>query len=121
MMIVMRIVITLVMIMVIMFMLIMVIMFMTRMMIHQHMDVITWMHIFAVSSRLFIAIEVMNAHPFVLHLQVNGCIAGDDSRCIVVLSQLYCGLKLRSDSNEYDTGSDSILKVLLYSDSADGL
>ena len=63
----------------------------------------------------------MNAHPFVLHLQANGCIAGDDSRCIVVLSQLYCGLKLRSDSNEYDTGSDSILKVLLYSDSADGL
>ena len=85
------------------------------------MDVITWMHIFAVSSRLFIAIEVMNAHPFVLHLQANGCIAGDDCKCIVVLSQLYCGLKLRSDSNEYDTGSVSILKVLLYSDSADGL
>ena len=63
----------------------------------------------------------MNAHPFVLHLQANGCIDGDDSRCIVVLSQLYCGLKLRSDSNKYDTGSVSILKVLLYSDSADEL
>ena len=53
------IVITLVMIMVIILMMIMVIMLMmivTRMMINQHMDVITWMHIFAVSSRLFIAI-----------------------------------------------------------------
>ena len=95
-------------------------MIVTRMKINQHMDVIKWMHIFAVSS-LFIAIEVMNAHPFVLHLQANGCIAGDDSRCIVVLSQLYCGLRLRSDSNEFGTGSVSILKVLLYSDSADGL
>ena len=101
-----------------MMMVIMLVMIMTRMMINQHMDVITWIHLFAVSSRLFIAIEVMNAHPFVLHLQANGCIAGDDSRCIVVLSQLYCGLKLRSDSN---TGSVSILKLLLYSDSADGL
>jgi len=71
----------------------------------------------------------MNAHPFVLqdysfsrkHLQAIGCIASDDSRCIVVLSHLYCRLKLRSDSNEYDTGSVSILKVLLYSDSANGL
>ena len=63
----------------------------------------------------------MNAHPFVLHLQANGCIAGDDSRCIGVLSQLYCQLKLRSDSNKYDTGSVSILKVLLHSESADGL
>ena len=63
----------------------------------------------------------MNVHPFVLHLQAHGSIAGDDSRCIVVLSQLYCGLKLRSDSNEYDSGSVSILKVLLYSESADGL
>jgi hypothetical protein len=63
----------------------------------------------------------MNVHPFVLHLQAHGSIAGDDSRCIVVLSQLYCGLKLRSDSNKYDTGSVSILKVLLYNDSADGL
>ena len=113
----MRIVMMIVMIM----MMITLVMIVTRIMINQHMDVITWMHIFAVSSRLFIAIEVMNAHPFVLHLQANGCIAGDDSRCIVVLSQLYCGLKLRSDSNKYDTGSDSILKVLLYSDSADGL
>ena len=108
-------------IMLMMIMMIMLMMIMTRMVIHQHMDVITWMHIFAVSSRLFIAIEVMNAHPFVLHLHANGCIAGDDSRCIVVLSQLYCGLSLRSDSNEYDTGSVSILKVLLHSDSADGL
>jgi hypothetical protein len=69
-----------------MMMVITLVMIMTRMMINQHMDVIIWMHIFAVSSRLFIAIEVMNAHPFVLHFQANGCIAGDDSRCIVVLS-----------------------------------
>jgi len=103
-----------------MMMVITLVMIVTRMMINQHM-MFTWMHIFAVNSRLFIAIEVMNAHPFVLHLQANGCIAGDDSRCIVVLSQLYCRLKRRSDSNEYDTGSVSILKVLLYSDSADGL
>ena len=76
----MRIVMMIVMIM----MMITLVMIVTRIMINQHMDVITWMHIFAVSSRLFIAIEVMNAHPFVLHLQANGCIAGDDSRCIVV-------------------------------------
>ena len=76
---------------------IMVMMIMTRMMIHQHMD----------------AFLLQDYSFFRKHLQANGCIAGDDSRCIVVLSQLYCGLRLRSDSNEYE--------VLLCSDSADGL
>ena len=46
-----------VMIMIVMIMIVItLVMIITWMMINQHMDVITWMHIFAVSSRLFIAI-----------------------------------------------------------------
>ena len=66
------------------------------------MMIIGWMHVSMDYSRLFTSIEVMNVPPFLLqyhsffrkHLQANGCIAGDDSRCIVVSTQLYCGLKL---------------------------
>jgi len=57
---------------------------------------ILMMMIYIACSRPVTTIELMNAPPFVLqdhsffrkYLQPNGCIAGDDSRFLVVLSHL---------------------------------